>query len=125
MTRNEIVEKLTSLSRRLRQVEDMLPPRAMTPRTVEEAKAIVVKVRSELEAEYKRMHTIKAQANLTAYETHYYGAIWRSYFGLTSIYPNRRPSQEWRSRVYDARGEIDYVLSGLENGADYFNFSRS
>ena len=88
------------------------------PADFEHASELFAELKEHLREEYRRMNTVKGQANLTDAEQRWYRPTVHE--ALAKFISPARPQQreKWKELLAEAEGEFSWSLSNLKSSSD-------
>lgn len=112
--KTSVTERLEAYNQRFEALLDML--RGNLPLRGEskaQAQALLKSLKGDLEAEYRKMSTVRGRQELTEIETAYYYPTIHQTFAEISVATNTIPDGKWHSNLYGAKINITHTLHQL------------
>lgn len=122
MELQNIIQMLQKLECQTDHIIGLFDDRNQIPQQrVNEAQALLKKLKDDLKSEYKRMDTVKGVAELSDIEVNFYRPAIQDAWansGISQIRWNSRPDYKWYTALDDVKNYIIYWRSSLQSCHD-------
>lgn len=122
MTEAEVLQELDAIRDESDRILDLFEKHCVPHAKVPEARELFRTLKEKLEAEYKRMATVKCDVALSEVEAHFHKPAiedaWAN-TGISSVRRNSRPDHRWHDALWSVRDYVAHWSSDLRSSGKF------